>query len=134
MLLAGRPPFESAKIGDSSYRPIAKNKCVKFWKKHKGVKISDDAKNLIEGLLCYQPTQRYTIKMVEESKWFRKEERSQTEVKMEMLRIRRVGLSNMKREAWLANKSKTSGHLVYINILALRKNFFLEKIPLAPDR
>jgi len=65
IMLTGYPPFEEAKAADSWYKCIAQKKFNKFWKKHSGVKLSEEARVLIEGLICYQPSDRYTIKKSE---------------------------------------------------------------------
>lgn len=64
ILMTGYPPLEQADANDNWYRKICQKKYNKFWDKHRGCGLEggDDgmpeARDLIEKLLCYQPTER----------------------------------------------------------------------------
>lgn len=119
IMLTGYPPFEEAKAADSWYKCIAQKKHTKFWKKHSGVNISDDAKSLIEGLICYQPSERFTIKNVKESSWFKQKGLEQKELK--------VQLTKLHREA-LAKKKKDKAKQAQLNVSAIRERA-IEQLP-----
>eukprot|EP00486_Rosalina_sp_Unknown_P002907 CAMPEP_0201566354 /NCGR_PEP_ID=MMETSP0190_2-20130828/6085_1 /ASSEMBLY_ACC=CAM_ASM_000263 /TAXON_ID=37353 /ORGANISM="Rosalina sp." /LENGTH=573 /DNA_ID=CAMNT_0047984955 /DNA_START=195 /DNA_END=1916 /DNA_ORIENTATION=+ len=72
ILITGYPPFEQAHYSDRWFRPLAKGDYAKFWKYHAGCSISNDAKckDLLEKMLCYDPTQRITIAQLKKHPWF----------------------------------------------------------------
>lgn len=70
ILLAGYPPFEAAHKTDKWYKPIAQGDYEKFWHVHRGAKISDDAKDLINKMLHYRASKRCKLKDILEHKWF----------------------------------------------------------------
>jgi len=72
ILLTGYPPFEQAHKNDRWFRPLAKGDYRKFWDLHLGCPISndEDAKDLLQRMLAYNPKNRITLAEIQEHKWF----------------------------------------------------------------
>jgi len=72
ILITGYPPFEQAHYSDRWFRPIHKGNYEKFWKYHAGCSISNDAKckDLLEKMLCFDPSKRITISNIKKHPWF----------------------------------------------------------------
>lgn len=71
IMMTGYPPFKHAIKDDQWFRCIAKNRPEAFWKKHNDIfSGNDDLRNLLFGLLCYQPKNRMTMKNLKLNKWF----------------------------------------------------------------
>lgn len=70
ILLAGYPPFEAAHKTDKWYRPLATGHPDKFWHVHRGAKINDTAKDLIEKMLSYRPSKRISVADILKHDWF----------------------------------------------------------------
>lgn len=70
ILVAGYPPFEAAHKTDKWYKAIVDCDFEKFWRKHHRAKLSDDVKELLEGMFCYKAPNRMSLEEVFASKWF----------------------------------------------------------------
>ncbi|ETO18796.1 Protein kinase domain containing protein, partial [Reticulomyxa filosa] len=72
ILLTGYPPFEQAHKNDKWFRPLAKGDYRKFWESHAGCQISndEDAKDLLQRMLAYNPNDRISITDIKRHKWF----------------------------------------------------------------
>jgi len=72
--LTKHPPFKQAIQEDPWFRQIAKKNFKEFWRKHpKDKALSDEVKDLICRMLCYQPLDRMTIEDVLKHPWCQKE-------------------------------------------------------------
>jgi len=68
--LTKHPPFKNATAEDPWFRQIAKKAFMEFWRKHpKDRGLSDDVKDLIVKMLCYQPLDRIDIDEVLAHPW-----------------------------------------------------------------
>lgn len=72
IMLTRKPPFlEADPKNDGFFRAIAKGKYDQFWvNKHHNPDVSDDCKELINGMLTYQPLQRWELSQVMDSAWY----------------------------------------------------------------
>lgn len=71
--LTKHPPFKQAIQEDPWFRQIAKKDYKNFWRKHPKDKLSDDCRDLIVRMLCYQPLDRYTIQQTKGHAWLKQE-------------------------------------------------------------
>jgi len=62
VMLCARQPFKVASANDPWYKCIATRQFEKYWRSHKSSALSDQAKEFLQGLMCYQPRERTTIK------------------------------------------------------------------------
>eukprot|EP00492_Amphilonche_elongata_P000757 TRINITY_DN1435_c0_g1_i1.p1 TRINITY_DN1435_c0_g1~~TRINITY_DN1435_c0_g1_i1.p1 ORF type:complete len:337 (+),score=76.07 TRINITY_DN1435_c0_g1_i1:381-1391(+) len=69
MLLGAKQPFKIAGSKDPWFRCIASKAYKKFWKAHGKERFSDSVKDLLNGMLAYQPKDRFTIHQVANHKW-----------------------------------------------------------------
>jgi len=72
IMLTRKPPFmEADPKNDGFFRAIAKGKYDQFWvNKHHNPDVSDECKELINGMLTYQPLQRWEMSQVMNSAWY----------------------------------------------------------------
>jgi len=71
-IITHRMPFRTASVQDSYYYLIARNTQEDwntFWKINKNP-ASPELRSLLEGLLCYQPRHRFSLKQVQEHPWY----------------------------------------------------------------
>lgn len=69
--LIGRQPFKMAAKQDKYYKLVMKNSWDKFWKQFPASKtISDDAKELMQGMLQRKPNERITVADIKKSRWY----------------------------------------------------------------
>mmetsp|Transcript_45245 Transcript_45245/g.33019 ORF Transcript_45245/g.33019 Transcript_45245/m.33019 type:complete len:147 (+) Transcript_45245:1-441(+) len=73
IMFTQHPPFTRAEPNDPFYRLIAANRWDLFWKAHSKNKpegfFSDDFKNLISGMLAFDPSHRPSIEDVKSHGW-----------------------------------------------------------------
>jgi len=75
ILMTGYPPLEQADANDNWYRKICQKKYSAFWNKHRGCGLEGtdngmaEARDLIEKLLCYQPTDRLKSDDIKKHPW-----------------------------------------------------------------
>jgi len=69
ILLAGYRPFEHARREDKWYKPMCESNLEEFWSNHSNVKIDDDCRELLNGMLAYRPKNRLTVQECLEHKW-----------------------------------------------------------------
>jgi len=72
IMMTRKPPFmEADPKNDAFFRAIAKGDYNKFWvNKHHNPDISEEGKELINGMLTYQPLQRWDLSQVMNSAWY----------------------------------------------------------------
>ena len=73
LLLAGYPPFQTATVDDRWYGNIARRKCKKFWKQHRGSGLSLYAVDLITKMLAFDPNKRITMDRIKSHGWYNDE-------------------------------------------------------------
>lgn len=75
VLLHGKHPFEKAVEQDAWYKKVVHRKWDRFWRAHhtksQGPKIplTPDAKELLEGMLAYQPKDRLSLEQIRKHSW-----------------------------------------------------------------
>jgi len=69
ILLVGYRPFEHAWREDKWYKPMCEQKPNEFWSIHNTVKLDDDSKELLNGMLAYRPQRRFTLQECLNHKW-----------------------------------------------------------------
>jgi len=74
ILITGYPPFEMARRDDKWYKPLCDLNKKLFWKLHRKVKIDDDCRDLLTGMLAYRPRHRLTLEDCLKHKWVFKRE------------------------------------------------------------
>ena len=79
-MLSGHPPFKSASQADPWYGQLVKENYDKFWDVHEKKKMKEasdpifyqaEFRNLINGMLHYDPVKRITIPEIKEHPWFK---------------------------------------------------------------
>jgi len=72
ILLNGYPPFEQAHKNDKWFKPLITNNYDKFWKAHQKSAAAKDenARDLIQQMLAFDPKKRITIKDIKKHKWW----------------------------------------------------------------
>lgn len=74
VMITQRPPFNAASPDDPHYKLIAGKRADLFWQAHEeaeGVDIySDEFKNLFEGMLAFNPKERFTVSQILSHPWF----------------------------------------------------------------
>ena len=66
------PPFHNAKANDPLYRLILSGSFSSFWKpweERRGIKLSQELKELLHSLWCYDPAKRPEISEILDCKW-----------------------------------------------------------------
>jgi len=72
VMLCARQPFKSAAATDPWYKCIASKQFKKYWKSHKNSRLQDEARSMLQELLCYQPRERITLDAALEHPWMEK--------------------------------------------------------------
>jgi len=80
MLLGAKQPFKKADAKDPWFKCIASRAYKKFWKAHGKEKFSESVKDLLQGMLAYQPKDRFTIHQVMYHPWVTDEKYSPEEL------------------------------------------------------
>lgn len=78
IMVSGYPPFEKAGTNDRMYRFFSQNQQDAFWARHESNKpaiagqpfYSAELKNLINGMLAYDPAVRLTIAEIKAHPWY----------------------------------------------------------------
>ena len=71
LLVAGEFPFEDPNKDDEFYKYIIEENWDEYWKLiDPDNKFSQEFKNLIQGMICYEPNKRLNIEEIKSSKWF----------------------------------------------------------------
>jgi len=70
ILLAGYPPFEEASEKDRWYKYIIQKNFTKFWRCHQNSAIPEGVKKLLEGMLCYDVSERLSIAQIMKNSWY----------------------------------------------------------------
>jgi len=89
IMLTRKPPFmEADPKNDGFFRVIAKGKYDNFWvNKHKDPQLSAECKELINGMLTYQPLQRWDMSQVQGSDWYNGDVFEQSEIAGHMAKL-----------------------------------------------
>ena len=72
VITIGEFPYEIASFSDDKYRYIIKKNYNRFWEYFNVIEISDEFKDLINGLICITPSQRFNIEQILEHPWLKK--------------------------------------------------------------
>lgn len=104
VLCTGHPPFQHALLSDRWFSPLAKTprNSQRFWAGHPQDQLSSELKNLLERMMCYQPSNRFLIEDVESHDWFQCSALPETEYKT-LMKARRKKCSDMQSKGALAN-------------------------------
>lgn len=128
ILLTGYPPFDQGDKRDKWYRPLYKNNPDKFWTQHEGCGVAQEAKSLIEGLLCYKPNKRMTIAEVKNHPWYKAEVWSKEELKTILKKKHKLCNDKRKKDA---NKQAEMVHSVKRRDIP---DAFIKLIDLKPEK
>jgi serine/threonine protein kinase len=71
VITVGRFPFEKCGYTDRKYRLIMNKKFEDFWCYYQQYNLTKEFKNLIEHLLCYDPSERYSIDEIYSHQWIK---------------------------------------------------------------
>lgn len=96
--LTRQPPFKEAVATDSWFREIAKGRPERFWNKHSTVNLTDDCKDLLMRMMCYQPLNRATIEEIEAHPWYTNDDVYTREELVPHLRERRQKAYQARRD------------------------------------
>jgi len=71
LLVAGEFPFGEPNKEDEFYKYIIEENWNEYWKLvDSDNNFSQDLKNLIQGMICYEPNKRFNNEKIKSSKWF----------------------------------------------------------------
>ena len=71
IMLAGFPPFQQPSNSDWWFAKLAQNKHSLFWQAHlRNAYFTESAKDLINKMLCVDPSQRITLEGIMRHEWF----------------------------------------------------------------
>ena len=71
VITVGRFPFNLSGYSDKKYRLIMTKNFEQFWKNFDNYNLSEEFKELINHLICYDPCQRYSIDEIFEHPWIK---------------------------------------------------------------
>jgi len=98
--IAGFPPFQEAKMSDWWFDKIIKKKYELFWKAHERVlKFTDDAKDILLGMLAAAPGDRYTWKKLRNHKWTQGETLTQAQAATTLMNLKKVVDTRIRENA-----------------------------------
>lgn len=72
VIKVGKFPFSVSGYCDKRYRLIMHKKFDEYWNGFKNDKLSDEFKDLMNHLVCYDPSERFDIKEILEHPWIKK--------------------------------------------------------------
>lgn len=73
-LVTGRSPFATADPKTGMYKYLATNQHQKYWVEYdKKIKLSPEFKELINGMLSFDPTERLTIAEIKCHPWYKQD-------------------------------------------------------------
>lgn len=73
-LVTGRSPFNCADPKSSTYKYMANNQHQKFWAEfEKKVVVDAEFKDLVNGMLAFDPSQRLTISEIKCHPWYKRD-------------------------------------------------------------
>ena len=77
LLVVGEFPFEEPNKDDECYKYIIEQNWDEYWKLiDPENKFSENFKNLIQGMICYEPNKRLNLEEIKSSKWFNNKSKS----------------------------------------------------------
>lgn len=80
ILITGYPPCHNAHFSDPFYKYIAQVQYDKFWLKHRlNKKFDEETRDIMNKTLCYQPTDRYTVKQMLDHPWVQSDKKLSAE-------------------------------------------------------
>ena len=71
VITIGKFPFYSSSYSDKKYRLIMKQKFEKYWAIFEKYNLSNEFKDLINHLLCFDPKERFSIEEILEHPWIK---------------------------------------------------------------
>ena len=71
VITVGRFPFEKCSYSDRKYRLIMNKKYEDFWCYFDKYNLSKEFRNLMENLLCYDPSERFSIEEILRHPWMK---------------------------------------------------------------
>lgn len=109
-MVAGYPPFNYASSSDLHYNLIVKRQYSTFWKQHErhGRTYSESFKELINGLLANEVTERLTISEVKAQAWFLEPKLTVSEIKEKFEKVGGDQLIKKAEQASFEQKFKES--------------------------
>ena len=111
IMLTARPPFSHATKTDKKYGLIVNGKYKQFWnihcnkEKYEYTVNDDDAKDLIEKMLCYDPTKRISLELIANHPWM-KTSNNNTKNTVKSIMSQKYKEAIEKKEADNAEKGK----------------------------
>ena len=71
VITIGRFPFTSSKYSDKKYRLIMSKKYEQYWANYENCNLSNEFKDLMNHLICYEPNERFSIDEILEHSWIK---------------------------------------------------------------
>jgi len=118
ILLVGYRPFEHAWREDKWYKPLCESNPEEFWNTHSTVKLEEESKELLNGMLAYRPKNRLTLQECLEHKWVAGQKvHTASELKSVLVEkykeVRRVRVLDKKKMRQLDNSVKKPRRNIY---------------------
>jgi len=115
VMLLARQPFRTASADDQWYKCIATQNYKQYWKSHDsssksqhGFVLSDEAKDMLHQLLCYQPRSRISIAQAMEHPWMKQDLYTDAQIPEQMREAHKLSYEKKKadpeRQARLAHE------------------------------
>jgi serine/threonine protein kinase len=129
ILMTGYPPLEQADANDNWYRKVCQKKYSAFWNKHRGCGLEgtdngmDKARDLIEKMLCYQPTERLKTEAIKEHPWIQMKKLGSDELFQTM---------KNKHASAVAKKKNDSAKQEQLQTSIVMRDIAGEEIPAVP--
>jgi len=119
VMLLARQPFRTASSDDQWYKCIATQNYKQYWKSHDsssksqhGFVLSQNAKDMLHKLLCYQPRARITIENALKHPWMTQKLFTDKEIPEQMREAHKLSYEKKKndpeRQARLANEGPSN--------------------------
>jgi len=83
VITIGRFPFNSSKYSDKKYRLIMFKKYEQYWSNYEKYNLSNEFKDLMNHLICYQPNERFNIDEILEHPWIKNNVNNKKEINKE---------------------------------------------------
>jgi len=108
LMVVGQPPFEKATPQDPRYKYIIKHQFSYFWKQYErgGRSFSSEFKDLINAMLCFEPTERLTIAEIKAHPWYNGKTCSIEELREEYLKKEQEFIKFQEEKSKQMEKSK----------------------------
>ncbi|CAG9318615.1 unnamed protein product [Blepharisma stoltei] len=106
------PPFQRAVASDPHYKHLIRKE-QRFWQLHKKHQYSDELKSLLEGMLAYNPIERFTLLEIKCHPWFLGACADTQDISQELSERRRHSLEVAERARDLRMKSGSGSGIVF---------------------